>query len=72
MLEYYEVDQLPEVCRRCIETAGEDDCYNCDYALDRWKLTPESEKRLQELKLKRREAASRKDNNSYKRRQDSK
>ena len=61
MLEYYEVDPLPEVCRHCIEAAGEDDCFNCDYALDRWHLTPESEERLQELKIIRREARSHKD-----------
>lgn len=72
MLEYYEVDPLPEVCRHCIEAAGEDDCYNCDYALDRWHLTPESEERLQELKIIRREARSHKDKNLYKRRQESK
>lgn len=49
MLEYYEVNPLPETCRHCIETAEEDGCYNCDFALDRWHLTPESEERLEEL-----------------------
>ena len=73
MLEYYEVDPLPEVCLRCMENSDEhEDCYNCDYTLERWHLTPESEERLQELKMIRREARSHKDKNLYKRRQESK
>lgn len=59
MLEYYEVDPLPEVCLRCLEAVDEEDgCYNCDYAMERWHLTPESEQRLEELFSKRRERAS--------------
>ncbi len=58
MLEYYEVSPLPEICISCMEAAGEEDgCYNCDYALERWHLTPESEHRLEELCSKRRESA---------------
>ncbi len=50
MLEYYEVNPLPDVCVKCMENAGEDDdCYNCDFALDRWRLTLESENRLNAL-----------------------
>lgn len=46
MLEYYEVSPLPEVCIGC----SAPDCYECDYALDRFHLTPESEIELQRLK----------------------
>ncbi len=47
MLEYYEVNPLPEVCIRCMANGDKnEDCYNCDYALDRWHLTPESEDHL--------------------------
>lgn len=50
MLEYYEVSPLPEVCIECMARNDEyEDCGSCDYALERWHLTPESEKRLQEL-----------------------
>ncbi len=55
MLEYYEVNPLPEVCIRCIANDNEDeDCYNCDYTLERWHLTPDSERRLDELLSERR------------------
>jgi len=50
MLEYYEVNPLPEVCIRCMANDNEDeDCYNCDNALDRWHLTPECEDHLSQL-----------------------
>jgi len=56
MLEYYEVSPLPEVCIRCMSNDDEnEDCYNCDYALERWHLTPESEKHLSQLWNKNRE-----------------
>lgn len=51
MLEYEEVQPLPARCIGC-----EEDCGSCDYALDRWKLTPESEKHLKELWEERRKA----------------
>ena len=34
-MEFYEVSPLPAVCEDC----QEEDCYNCDNALDRWKLS---------------------------------
>ena len=43
-MEYNEVLPLPDPCRDC----REDDCYNCDYAGERWVL---SEK--QQLLLRR-------------------
>lgn len=46
-MEYHEVSPLPAVCEAC----QEEDCYNCDYALDRWKLAPADELRLRK-KLK--------------------
>ena len=50
MLEYYEVNPLPQVCVECMKAAApEEDCYNCDNALERWKLTQDSEEHLQEL-----------------------
>lgn len=49
MLEYYEVNPLPEVCIKCMEENVDEDCGSCDYALDRWHLTRESEIRLDEL-----------------------
>ena len=50
MLEYYEVNPLSDVCVKCMESAGEDDdCYNCDFALERWRLTSNSELRLMKL-----------------------
>lgn len=45
VLEYVEVQPLPKECEGCTEG----DCYNCDYALERWHLTEESEKHLQDL-----------------------
>lgn len=58
MLEYYEVNPLPEVCIRCMATGDEnEDCYNCDYTLERWHLTLESEERLSLLWSERRDQA---------------
>lgn len=53
-LEYVEVNPLPAVCIGCIEP----DCLECDFALDRYQLTPDSQIRLDNLKAqyrKRRE-----------------
>ena len=49
MLEYYEVNPLPEVCVQCMASGDEEDCYNCDFTLERWHLTPESELHLKSL-----------------------
>lgn len=38
MLDFIEVNPLPEVCKDC-----NDDCYNCDNALDRWGLSKEQQ-----------------------------
>lgn len=43
-MNYYEVEQLPEVCLTC----EEEDCYNCDHALERWEMS-----KLDRLKMKR-------------------
>ena len=43
-MNYYEVKQLPDVCLTC----EEEDCYNCDHTLERWKMS-----RLDRLKMKR-------------------
>ena len=44
MLEYIEANPLPAVCVNC----QEEECYNCDYAGERWTLT-----RADELRLRR-------------------
>lgn len=44
---YYESDPLPQVCVDC----KEEECYNCDYALDRWHLS-EKDALLLEKKMK--------------------
>ena len=50
MLEYEEVNPLPDVCIQCMAGGNEnEDCYNCDYTLERWHLKPESEDRLPQL-----------------------
>lgn len=41
-LEWTEADSLPDECRQCYE--GE--CYNCDYAENRWYLSEEDDRRL--------------------------
>ena len=39
MVDYIEVKPIPEVCRKCMETQTDgEECYNCDYALERWQL----------------------------------
>ena len=41
-MEWIEANPLPEACRNCLE----DDCYNCDYAGERWTLSPAAELRI--------------------------
>ena len=52
-MEYKEVSPLPAICENC----QEEECYNCDYALDRWQLSPadelRSKRKLKEQALKR-------------------
>ncbi len=43
-MEWLEANPLPKVCQDC----KEDDCYNCDYAGERWYLSE-----VDELKLRR-------------------
>lgn len=46
MIELIEVDPLPDRCLECPEAREGEEldlgpdayCYNCDYALDRWKI----------------------------------
>lgn len=41
-MKLIERNPLPLICQECIakqkETGEYDDCYNCDYALDRWEM----------------------------------
>ena len=39
MLEYIEANPLPAVCVNC----QEEECYNCDYAGERWTLSQADE-----------------------------
>lgn len=43
-MEFLEANPLPKVCEDCTE----EDCYNCDYAGERWYLS-----RADELKVRR-------------------
>lgn len=52
MIEYQEVQPIPNICKNC----NEGECYNCDYTLKRWKLTPKSENELQEIIQKAKKA----------------
>lgn len=52
-MNYIEADPLPAVCRDCAEP----DCHECDHALERWTLTPES--RIELLRLAERAAIRR-------------
>ena len=38
-MEWREMQPLPEICKEC----GEEDCYNCDAAGQRWYLSREEE-----------------------------
>ncbi len=52
MIEYIEVNPLPEICQKC-EAAGEGDCGSCDHAGERWILPREEELWLKrKLKIK--------------------
>lgn len=42
MLEYIEANPLPAVCVNC----QEEECYNCDYAGERWTLSQADELRV--------------------------
>lgn len=42
MLEYIEANPLPAVCLNC----QEEECYNCDYAGERWTLSKADELRV--------------------------
>lgn len=48
-MEYTEVTPLPPVCQNC----QEGDCYNCDYAGQRWQLSQEDELRIRKKGLLR-------------------
>ena len=40
-MKWIETDLIPEQCQGC-----EEDCYNCDYAGERWVLSQEDELRI--------------------------
>lgn len=48
-MDWQVTEVLPEVCRAC----QEEDCYNCDYAGERWRLSKENELRLRRKGLMR-------------------
>lgn len=41
-MEWIEADPLPAVCQNC----QEEECYNCDYAGERWTLSKADELRV--------------------------
>lgn len=41
-MEWIEANPLPKACRNC----QEEDCYNCDYAGERWTLSQADELRI--------------------------
>ena len=45
---WQEQGALPKVCRNCKK-----DCYNCDVAGERWKLTQQDELRIQRKMLEK-------------------
>ena len=48
-MEWIEMTPLPEVCKCC----SEEDCYNCEYAGLRWRLSRVDElENLRKLKIK--------------------
>lgn len=52
MIEYIEVNPIPEICQEC-EDKGRADCGSCDYAGERWILPREEELWLKrKLKIK--------------------
>ena len=46
-MEWIEANPLPAVCQNC----QEDDCYNCDYAGERWTLSKADELRVKRKML---------------------
>ena len=50
MIEYIEVNPIPEICQEC-EDKGGDDCGSCDYAGLRW-ILPREEELWMKRKLK--------------------
>lgn len=46
-MEWIEVDPIPTACQDC----QEEDCYNCDSAGERWKLSHEDELKVQRKQL---------------------
>lgn len=46
-MEWIKADPLPEACLCC----REEDCYNCDYAGERWILKTEDELRVKRKML---------------------
>ena len=48
-MEWLEANPLPDVCVDCTE----EDCYNCDYAGERWYLSQVDELRLRRKMLVR-------------------
>ncbi len=48
-MEWIEANPLPQVCQAC----SEGDCYNCDYAGNRWYLSQEDTLRLRQKALQK-------------------
>ena len=46
-MEWIEADPIPEACKDCLE----EDCYNCDTAVERWRLSREDELRIRRKQL---------------------
>ncbi len=44
-MEWFEAERIPEECKKCME----EDCYNCDVAGERWKLSRADNLRLRRL-----------------------
>lgn len=49
-MEWIEADPLPAVCQNC----QEEECYNCDYAGERWTLSQADELRVRRKGHRRR------------------
>ncbi len=47
-MKWIETDLIPEQCQGC-----EEDCYNCDYAGERWVLSQEDELRIKRKGLEK-------------------
>lgn len=48
-MEWIEAGPLPERCRTC----AEEDCYNCDWAGERWRLSARDQLLLQKASLQK-------------------